>query len=248
MRGWVKLHRQMLNSPIFDNPHLMKMWMWCLLKASHKDHECLVGLDTIELKAGEFVTGRNKGSSELNVNPSTWYKHLKALEKLSMVELKSNNKMTVVNVVNWTLYQGSETDKEQQNNNKVTTKEQQSNTNKNDKNDKNDKTNIVVDAFKEKLHLLPQPRKITTKRREHIDARVKEYGLDTVLDALDKVEQSDFLMGKVKDFKADIDWIFNVNNFVKIVEGKYNSEGGSKAKNIGLMDYESPLGEREEEW
>ena len=61
-----------------------------------------------------------------------------------MVELKSNNKKTVVTIVNWALYQGNEnncnnkiTTKEQQNNNKVTTKEQQNNTNKNIKNIKN---------------------------------------------------------------------------------------------------------------
>ena len=122
MKGWIKLHRKTLNSSIFDNPHLLKMWMWCLLKASHKGYKQLVGLEEVELKEGQFITGRNKGSLELNVNPSTFYKHLKVLEDLGMLELESNNKMTVVSVVNWRLYQGSEDEKEQPNNNKVTTK------------------------------------------------------------------------------------------------------------------------------
>ena len=140
MQGWIKLHRQTLNSPIFNNPHLLKMWMWCLLKASHKEHDLMVGLKEVKLKEGQFVTGRNKGSSELNVNPSTWYKHIKSLEKMEMVSVESNNKFTIVTVENWSIYQDSEREKEQQKNNKITTKEQQNNTNKNVKNGKNEKT------------------------------------------------------------------------------------------------------------
>lgn len=155
MKGWIKLHRRTLNSSIFDNPHLLKMWMWCLLKTSHKGYKQLVGLDEVELKEGQFITGRNKGSLELNVNPSTWYKHLKALERMEMIELESNNKMTVVNIVNWGLYQGSETEEEQQSNNKRTTKEQQSNTNKNVKNEKNIE---IEDFFEEVWSLYPNKR------------------------------------------------------------------------------------------
>lgn len=149
MTGWIKLHRKVLDSSIFSNPHLLKMWMWCLLKASHKGYKQMIGLEEIELKEGQFVTGRNKGSAELNVNPSTWYKHLKVLEKMKMIELESNNKMTVVSVVNWSVYQGSEIEKEQPNNNQITTKEQQSNTNKNVKNVKNEKNSLCM--YDEKL-------------------------------------------------------------------------------------------------
>ena len=153
-KGWIKLHRKVFNSSIFDNPDLFKMWMWCLLKASHTGYKQMVGLEEVELKEGQFITGRNKGSLELNVKPTTWYKHLKVLESMGMIELESNNKMTIVTVVNWRLYQGEDLEKEQPKNNKGTTKEQQRNTNKNVKNAKNVKNdkNIVATsatAFKE---------------------------------------------------------------------------------------------------
>ena len=122
MNGWIKLHRKLIDNPIFDNADLLRVWIWCLLKASHKGYKQLVGLTEVELKEGQFVTGRFSGSKELKVNPSTFYKHLKLLEKLQMIELNSNNKMTVVTIVKWAIYQLEETEMYQQNNNKRTTK------------------------------------------------------------------------------------------------------------------------------
>ena len=140
--GWIKLHRKLLNSSIFQNPNLLKFWVWCLLKATHCDRKTRVGLQEIELKEGQFIFGRNKAGVELGMNPSTIYKYLGVVEKDGLVCTNRNNKFTVVTIVNWSLYQTEEHEKEQQSNSKVTTKEQQSNTNKNVKNDKNDKKEI----------------------------------------------------------------------------------------------------------
>lgn len=144
MEGWIKIHRQILGSAIFENPNLLKVWIWCLCKATHKPREQMVGLKLVPLEAGQFVTGRKAAAKELGVTESSFYKYIKTLESVGMVSLKSNNKFTVVTIEKWALYQSdnSESDskvtaEEQQSNNKGTTKEQQSNTNKNVKNDKN---------------------------------------------------------------------------------------------------------------
>ena len=101
LEGWISLHRKLLENPIFDNPNILQVWIWCLLKASHKDHKQMVGLQVIDLKEGQFITGRFSGAKELKLNPSTFYKYLKMLEAMQMLELKSNNKMTVVSIENW---------------------------------------------------------------------------------------------------------------------------------------------------
>ena len=39
-----------------------------------------------------------------------------------------------------------------------------------------------------------------------------------------KIKQSDFLSGRVKDWKATFDWlIINDNNFLKVLEGNYDN-------------------------
>ena len=128
--SYIKLFRKLLNSPIFENEKALKIWIWCLLKATHREREQLVGQQIVKLKKGEFVFGRKQASEELKMTESTIYKYIKLLEKLQMISIKSNNKFSVVSIEKWEDYQIEEL----KSNNKVTTEEQQSNTNKNVKN------------------------------------------------------------------------------------------------------------------
>ena len=129
-KSYIKLFRKLLKSPIWDNEKALKIWIWCLLKATHIEREQLVGQQVIHLEKGQFIFGREKASKELNMTESTIYKYIKLLEKLQMISINSNNKFSVVSIEKWGDYQIEEL----KDNNKGTTKEQQSNTNKNVKN------------------------------------------------------------------------------------------------------------------
>lgn len=137
--SYIKLFRKLLKSPIFENEKALKIWIWCLLKASHNERKQLVGQQIIDIKKGEFVFGRNRASEELKMTESTIYKYIKLLEKLQMISIKSNNKFSVISIEKWEDYQVEEL----KNNIKITTEEQQSNTNKNVKNIKNVKNNNI---------------------------------------------------------------------------------------------------------
>lgn len=130
---WVKLYRKLLKSPIFDNEKALKVWVWCLLKATHIEREQLVGRQKVQLKKGEFIFGRKKASQELKMKEKTVYDYMKLLENLQMLVIKSNNKFSVVSIEKWENYQ----DAKIKSDNKRTTNEQQMNTNKNVKNVKN---------------------------------------------------------------------------------------------------------------
>jgi DnaD/phage-associated family protein len=132
--------------------------MYCLLKASHTDHKQLVGMKVIELKPGQFVFGRSRAASELNMSESTVWRYMKLLEKLDSIVLKPNNKFTVVTVGKWGNYQAHDTDGEQQMDNKRTTNEQQMDTNKNVKNVKNSSSsgssqNDVIGFYHQNLQI-----------------------------------------------------------------------------------------------
>lgn len=129
-KSYIKLFRKLLNSPIFENEKALKIWIWCLLKATHKERLLLVGQQEVNLEKGQFVFGRKKASEELKMSESTIYKYIKLLEKLQIISINSNNKFSIVTVEKWEEYQNEEL----KDNNKRTTKEQQSNTNKNVKN------------------------------------------------------------------------------------------------------------------
>ena len=95
----------------------------------------------------------------------------------------------------------------------------------------------MVNLYKEKLQLLPQPSKITDARKKAINARIKDYSLEEVKEVINLISQSDYLLGRINDFKATIDWIFNPSNFAKIKEGNYvNRQTGVKTSDA-VSDY-----------
>ncbi len=79
---WIKLYRKIMKSPIWENEKALKIWIWCLLKATHEEREQLVGQQVVELKKGQFVFGRKKASDELQMNENTIYRYIKLLEKI----------------------------------------------------------------------------------------------------------------------------------------------------------------------
>ena len=64
-----------------------------------------------------------------------------------------------------------------------------------------------------------------SKTGQMLRARIREYGVDAVLEAIEKVRGSDFLMGKVNDFQATLDWFSRPNNFPKVINGNYDRRG-----------------------
>lgn len=63
-----------------------------------------------------------------------------------------------------------------------------------------------------------------TKRYEWLNARLKQYGEDNVLLAIEKIRQSDFLKGdNKKGWVITFDWFVKPNNFPKVLEGNYDN-------------------------
>ena len=52
---WIKLYRKILKSPIWENEKALKVWIWCLVKATHIERIQLVGQQKVLLEKGQFV-------------------------------------------------------------------------------------------------------------------------------------------------------------------------------------------------
>lgn len=72
---------------------------------------------------------------------------------------------------------------------------------------------------------LQQLTKVTgeSKRGGMLRARVREYGVDAVLQAIENVRHSSFLKGQGNgSFVITFDWFVRPNNFPKVLEGNYD--------------------------
>ncbi|MGG3737221.1 DnaD domain-containing protein [Aeribacillus pallidus] len=149
-KGWISLHRKIMHNPVWSDARLLKLWIYCLLKATHKDREQLVGLQKVNLKPGQFITGRDSLEREYNegAKPSefvpgrTLWRWMKKLEKLEMLTIKSTSKYSVISITNWHEYQ----EIDQQMSSKCPANDQQMSTN-NNVNNINNKFNNNNNAF-----------------------------------------------------------------------------------------------------
>jgi len=138
-QGWVKVHRKILENPLFKNPKLFTLWMYLLLRANHSDAKTMIGNKVIELKRGQFLTGRKKLSEALDIPESTLERLLEVLESEQQIGQQKLTKYRLISITNYELYQSSE----QQTDNKRTASGQQVDTDKNDKNKENDKNKDI---------------------------------------------------------------------------------------------------------
>jgi len=120
--GWIKLYRKLLHSPIFTSEKGLKVWVWCLLKASHEGYEQYVGRSLVVLKPGQFVFGRKAAGGELRMKPTTIHMWIQILQNDSYIDIKTSNKYSVISINNWNDYQGNDTKTDIQPDNKQKTK------------------------------------------------------------------------------------------------------------------------------
>lgn len=145
------------------------------MKAAHTGRAQVVGRQKIQLEPGQFVTGRHAAAAELGMAPSTTWDYLKLLEAQECISIKSNNKFSVITVVNWAFYQGYNENSDSKIDNKSTANGQQIDTIKNIKNEKK-KDNIpfaeIIDYLNSKTG---KNFKYTTKKTQSlIRARLNE--------------------------------------------------------------------------
>lgn len=137
-RGYLKLWRRSIDSEIFHNPEMWRLWTWCLMKTSYKTRfvpfKTGKGKLSVQLNPGQFIFGRNKAAEFLGDSPSTLWKRMKKLELIGNISIESNRQYSIVNICNWDEYQEQDSDevtsKEQAGDKQVTTEEQLSDTNK----------------------------------------------------------------------------------------------------------------------
>jgi hypothetical protein len=149
--GFIKLHRAILNSEVFQSNALLKVWIWCLLKASYKKYSFSIpagkGTAVIDLEPGQFVFGRKTAALELKMTEGGLYERILKLKNSGNITVESNNRFSIITIVKWRTYQdcigignseNMDEKKEQQSNSKSNNKSNSKNNGKsNNKNDQN---------------------------------------------------------------------------------------------------------------
>lgn len=97
---------------------------------------------------------------------------------------------------------------------------------------------------------LSQVKKVVpgSNRDAMLKKRLKDYGAEDILDAIEKVRASSFLQGTNKNgWTITFDWFISPNNFAKVLEGNYDNHEScaTRQKNSGNLFMDMLNEERE---
>lgn len=199
MDGWLKLYRKIMDSPVFNDPDMYRLWSLCLFKASYTERDVAVGRQIMKLQPGEFVTGRDSLESEYNRNmkPSkrvsaiTLWRMLKTLEEWGKLNINSTNKYSIVSIVNWSFYQQDEQQNDQQLISERSANDQQVITNKKERKRKVKKENQL------------QFGQFVKMTQDEYDKLVGELSKERVDELIDRINDGIAMKGyKYTDFVA----------------------------------------------
>ncbi len=110
--GYIKLYRSLLDSQAFQNEGLLKVWIWCLVRANYKERWLPVqvgkGFSEVHLMPGQFLFGRETASKELKMNPSSVRNRIEKLKSMGNLDIKPDSHFSIITVINWDKYQSNE--------------------------------------------------------------------------------------------------------------------------------------------
>lgn len=206
MDGWIKVHRSILDNPIWSDRPFSKgqAWIDIILLANHKGKDVLVGNRMQHISRGSFLTSELKLMDRWGWSKKKVRGFLELLVSVNMIEKNGNRQGTVINVVNYGKYQDFGTENEPIRDHEGTERRPRRIHNQERKNDKNDKNGIDNMSsgtsaerdpeypYKEIVDYLNQKagtsyRSTSKDTRKHIQARVNEgYTVEDLKAVIDK--------------------------------------------------------------
>lgn len=139
-KGWIKLHRSLLDWEWYDDINTMRLFVHLILKANHKPKK----YKGKSVGSGQVITGRKLLSNETGLTEQQIRTCIKKLKSTNELTVKADGKGSVIQLVNYRKYQqptrkitNDQPEDNQPSTNHQPTINQQITTNKKEKNVKN---------------------------------------------------------------------------------------------------------------
>lgn len=226
-QGWICVHRKLLEWEWFDDHNTFRLFMYLMLKANHQDKNW----KGILIKRGQHLTSLDKIVIGSGLSKSQIRTSIKKLKSTHEIAHHTNAQHTVITIINYDLYQASDTHvstqvtRESHTNDTPVTPNNNANNEKQKDNSRKQpsiSSQSVVDSYHEILPMLAGVKVVSEKRktaiRNFFRKRSSEKGGEFTVD----------------NFRSYLSYI--ANNCQWMLEDRPNGQGGYwKAKNFDYI-------------
>lgn len=263
MEGWVKIHRCLVNSDIWNCEPFSRgqAWIDLIILANHKESFFYKRGNKIVVNRGQVGRSEVELSDRWKWSRTKVRKFLEDLKKEQQIEIVKSRITQVLTIVNYDAYQEKEQQTEQQKDSKKTAKVQQKDIYKNDKNEKNvnnDKKEEKEDTpfFEVFEHFVKVTGKQLRINKSNLKASDKYKKITSRLDAGFTVEDCkkviDYKNNEWKNDKKmcqyiEISTFFAIANFEKYLDAANNTQSDLYQPTKKQFTYELPTFKNEDE-
>ncbi len=108
-KGWIKIPREIMNHWLWLDPRKLQMWMAMVFLAQFEPKKTVM-VDNVEvtLYRGDFFMSLRKLSQRLGCSKNTLLTFLRVLESQGMISRITMHKITVISILNFEMYCGSD--------------------------------------------------------------------------------------------------------------------------------------------
>jgi hypothetical protein len=218
--GWVKLHKSVMNSWVWEDTTAFVVFTKLLLMAHHEDNNGSIRFNgkQIYLKKGQLAASRRELAENMNLPPSTLRGVLQRLQSDNIIDQSTDHQKNIISICNWSKYQsidrpvdGQRQDSDRTANRQLTPVSKELRT----KNKEID-TNVELLAQVRRLYQLfisefnknESQYRLTDSRKLRLKARIKDCGEEMVAKAIRGTAAISFYRGENdRGWKADLDFI-----------------------------------------
>lgn len=106
--GYIKIWRRLEDSGLLQMPNTLALFVFLLMRSMHKDCKVGTAIGVIELKRGQYISGRSKLASDLNQSEREIRTSLARLQELQIIDQQTTSRYSIYTIVNYEKYQGSD--------------------------------------------------------------------------------------------------------------------------------------------
>lgn len=105
-KGWIKIHKQIIDSAIWEDPLRLKAWIHILLSANYEDKDWYSKSGFVKVKRGQFPTSNRSLQEAWGCSTNTVTRILNQLVDLGMIKVETPKKRyTLITVVKYDVFQ-----------------------------------------------------------------------------------------------------------------------------------------------
>jgi DNA-binding transcriptional regulator YhcF (GntR family) len=246
-RGFIKIWRKTVDSGLLQMHGTLAMLVHLLMNATHKPVKRGTKYGIVSLERGQGVLAIRTLAKDLKLSVQSTRTSLERLKNMEILTLQSTHHYSIYTVVNYDKYQSvseevthSATHLQHTSNTPPTQEQELKHLSIKEINTlvplSAPKANgipyhKIVELYHQALPMLPKVQKLTKKREGQIGARWRSGDLpdlETWKEYFEFCAKSPFLTGKSDPvpghakWRADLEWLTNEGNFVKVWEKKYH--------------------------